>query len=205
LSSKASDDAKKIAEMFHKKNIPVYIARKQQFEQLCDTKTPQSILAVVHNLDYQLSLNSPIIILESISDPGNFGTIIRTADWFGINHIITGSNSVDKYNPKVIRSTMGSIFRCNIQYIEDLLPFLHKASGDYEIYGASLKAKMTIEECKPKKKFILIFGNEAKGISQDIQSQLHFAYKIIGKGKAESLNLAVSVGISLYHFANCIK
>lgn len=204
LSSKASEEAKNIAELFFQKKVPIYIARHKQYEQMCDTKSPQTILAVVHSTESKVSINSPLVVLDSVSDPGNFGTIIRTADWFGFRNIITGGYSVDKYNPKVIRSSMGSLFRCNVNYEADLYSFLKKKSSKYEIYGASLSGLQAIEECIPKKNFILVFGNEANGISEEIKTILNYEFKIEGKGSAESLNLAVSVGISLYHFAKYI-
>lgn len=201
LSSKANEEAKNIADLFFQKNVPIYVARHKQYEQMCDTKSPQTILAVVHTAESNISPNSPLIVLDSVSDPGNLGTIIRTADWFGFKNIITGGYSVDKYNPKVIRSTMGSLFRCNVNYEADLYSFLKKKTSKYEIYGASLNGMKAIEECHPQKFFILVFGNEANGISKEIKTLLHYEYKIVGKGSAESLNLAVSVGISLFHFA----
>jgi len=205
LKGNANYEAMQIAEKFYSRKIPVYIARKQQFEQLCETKSPQDILAVVKAIPNGLHLKDGVhsqnfIALDGIADPGNLGTIIRTADWFGFKHIILGGNSVDRFNGKSVRSSMGSLFRCSITNTVDLKCYLLENYKNFDFYGATLSAKIKIEEIKPIKKFGLIFGNESQGISKDLLSILTNEFLISGKGNAESLNVAVSVGVGCYYF-----
>lgn len=206
IRSSPIDDILALAGEFYKLNVPVYMARKKQFDGLCDTKTPQGILAVVNMEERGDTINEPFIALDGVSDPGNLGTIIRTADWFSIKHIILGENCADRFNPKVVRSTMGSMFRCRVSFKKDLASFVKEAAtnGGFEIYGATLETDHQIEDFKPAGKFGLVFGSEAHGISDPVKNELTKEFKIPGRGKAESLNVAVSVGISLFHFSKYI-
>jgi TrmH family RNA methyltransferase len=201
VRSGAKPETEEIAARYEAKGVPVYIARKQQFDQLCDTKSPQGIIAVVSMLEQEVYINEPFIALDGVADPGNLGTIVRTADWFGFKSIILGGSSVDKFNPKTVRSTMGSLFRCKIIQTDDLPGFLTEKYKGFEIYGATLEAGKMINEIKPPKKFGLVFGNEASGISDEVKQVLTSEFKIPGFGKAESLNVAISVGVALYHFS----
>lgn len=205
LRSGFSDESDKIIREYLKKGISVYISRKQQFDQLCETKTPQDMLAVVRYSEPSPVSTGSFVALDGISDPGNLGTIIRTADWFGFNNIILGDSSVDKFNSKTIRASMGSFFRTNIIQTENLLEYLKSGYSNYDIYGACLDSPVEIVEIKPDKNFGLVFGNESRGISKEIKTILTEKFIIKGYGKAESLNVAVSVGISLFHFSKFNK
>lgn len=189
-----------IVDKFSERGVPVYIAPKHQFEQLCDTKTPQGIIAVVNQKEQTFFPKESFIALDGIADPGNVGTIIRTADWFGIKQVVIGSECADGFNPKTVRSSMGSIFRVSVLYADDLAAFLKTKFKSVKTFGADLNAETLIEKVKPTKQYGLVFGNESKGISSEVSSVLSSTYKIPGIGEAESLNVAVSVGISLYHF-----
>jgi len=159
---------------------------------------PEDHLAIfkkreIKSFDY----NSLIIALESIRDPGNLGTIIRTCEWFGVKQIVCSKDSVDLYNPKVIQASMGSFSRININYL-DLKPFLQ--ASNLEIFGTALKGE-SIYGLKSKiNSGILIFGNEANGISKEL---LEIIDKKITIPKSknqqfpESLNLASSLSIFL--------
>lgn len=204
LKSNPKPEAVAIAEEFHRKKTPVYIARKQQFEQLCDTVSPQDIIAVVHSPDKQQIKSNSFIALDGINDPGNLGTIIRTADWFGFNKIILSADSADKFNSKTVRATMGSLFRLNIEQVEDLSLELSKNYVDYKIFAASLDGKEKLSDMAPKGKFGIVFGSEAHGISAKVLKEVDRHFIIPGYGGAESLNVAVSVGVSLYHFSKYI-
>lgn len=135
-----------------------------------------------------------VLLLDFLQDPGNMGTIIRTADAFGIKNILTINNCVNVYNEKVLRSTMGSIFRVNVTSIdiEDLRSLLKKG---YKLISTSPKGEK-IERCKFKT--ILALGNEANGVSEEVFRESFKRVKIPMKGKTESLNVAIAAGISIY-------
>lgn len=200
VSSNADESTLSLARKFYKKGIDVYIARRQQFVQLCDTQNPQDILAVVRAKQNDFILSFPLVVLDGVSDPGNFGTIIRTSDWFGVKTIVTSKDSVDKFNPKVIRGSMGSFFRVNVIQVDDLRDFLLDLKKRSKIFAASLKAKTTLEKIKFFGECVFLFGNEAVGISPEILNLADNEFLIKGSGAAESLNLAVSVGIVLYSY-----
>ncbi len=190
----------KIADQYSERGIPVYLAPKHQFEQLCDTKTPQGIISVVTTREQPIYQKDSFIVLDGVSDPGNLGTIIRTADWFGIKQIILGNECADGYNPKTVRSSMGSIFRVSMLTAENLPDFIKQNFKNAKLFGADVNATEEIGKMKPTKQYGLVFGNESKGISTEMKEVLTQSFKISGEGSAESLNVAVSVGISLYHF-----
>ena len=135
------------------------------------------------------------LALDGIQDPGNMGTIVRTADWFGITQIVASPDSVDCYNSKVVQSTMGSIARVNVYYqnIQDILQ-----QTTVRVFGARLTGK-NVYEMEKVKEGILIIGNESKGIRQDIISFIQDSITIPQTGNAESLNAAVATGILLSH------
>ena len=135
------------------------------------------------------------LLLDGIQDPGNLGTMIRTADWFGIQHLICGEGCVDCYNPKVIQSTMGSIFRMNINYTS-LGPFLSK-HRDIPVLASSLDGTPMDKADKPGRAFLII-GNESRGVSEALMKEASLKIRIPGGGEAESLNAAVAAGILLY-------
>ena len=143
-----------------------------------------------------LNKNRTLIALDEISDPGNLGNIIRTCDWFGVNHIICSKNSVDCYNPKVIQSSMGSLSRVNIIYT-DILKFLQ--SKNLPIYAADIEGQK-IGKSKISDKCIWLFGSESHGISQKIKKLVDISFTIPKYNqdvKTESLNLATSLAIIL--------
>ena len=190
-----------IAVQLSKLGAELFYSSEKQFKQISDTVTPQGILAVVKFPEIKQEILGNFIMLDGIADPGNFGTIIRTADWFGLRNIVIGNGTADHFSPKVIRSTMGSIFRCNIFQPNDLVEFLSPLSERYEIYGAILEGSVKLEECKPVKNFGLVFGSEPRGISPDVKKLISKEFIITGIGKAESLNVAVAAGISMFHFS----
>lgn len=200
-----SKETENLVNQYIVNGVTVYISRKQQFDQLCETKTPQDILAVVKMSEIKDKPEGPFIALDGISDPGNFGTIIRTADWFGFKNIILGNSSVDKFNSKTIRASMGSFFRTNIITAKNLKEYLKFNYDNYDIYGASLDAEDKMETIKPARNFGLVFGNESYGILPETTMILTKKFIISGYGKAESLNVGVSVGIALYYFSNFNK
>jgi len=140
--------------------------------------------------------NKISLMLDTIQDPGNLGSIIRCADWFGVHQIICSPDCVDVFNPKVVQSTMGSICRVQVIY-ENLVSYLLKHPS-IPVYAATLKGR-DITESSIIKEGIILIGNESKGIQPELLSMVKNHITIPRKGNAESLNAAVATGILLSH------
>jgi TrmH family RNA methyltransferase len=140
--------------------------------------------------------NKVSLMLDSIQDPGNLGTIVRCADWFGVQQIICSKDCVDIFNPKTVQSTMGSICRVQVVY-EDLLSFIRENTL-VPVYGATLQGDDVTRYAGVKEGFILI-GNESRGIQPELLATVNHRITIPRKGSAESLNAAVATGIILSH------
>lgn len=165
----------------------------KELERITHLSSPNKVLALVKIPELSLSINQSetILVVDGVNDPGNLGTIIRTADWYGINQIICSLNSVDCYNSKVIMSTMGSIFRTQITYT-NLSTFL--ATTQLPIYGALLEGE-SIYKTVFSNPSIIVMGSESHGISQELLPLITYPVTIPGAGKTESLNLGVSTGV----------
>ena len=180
----------------------IYITKKL-YNYLTEVKTPQGILAVIEkesnekNIDYTQEI---IVALDGIQDPGNLGTILRTVDSIGLTQILVSKDTADSYNPKVVRSTMGAIFRVKIIECEDLEETLKEIKKHkFEIVVTSLQTKNSIYDIDYNKKVIVI-GNEANGVQEKIQQLADKKVKIPMLGKTESLNASVATGIILYEY-----
>ena len=166
-----------------------------ELERISNLQTPNEVLIVAKQKELK---SSPILtgnltlMLDGIQDPGNLGTIIRTADWFGLEQIICSNDSADLYNPKVVQSTMGSILRVNCWY-QDLTTV---EFDQLPVYGALLEGTDLYGISKPKEGVIVI-GNESKGIREPLLSKITQPITILKTGEAESLNAAVAAGIIL--------
>jgi len=136
------------------------------------------------------------ILLDDVRDPGNLGTIIRLADWYGVGHVICSNESADLYNPKVINSTMGSFARVQVYYT-DLADYLSK--NNLPVYGTVLNGNSIYQEHLAEDALILM-GNESKGISDRLLQYVDHPVQIPGRGKAESLNVAIATAITLDNF-----
>lgn len=166
---------------------------EKELASISSLKTPNEVLAVVRQ-QYNVYRNKDLtIVLDGIQDPGNMGTIIRTADWFGIENIVCSSNCVDVYNPKVVQATMGSLFRVNIFY--KALDAFFEEHREHHVYGATLTGKSIYEQPLSAEKAILVLGNESKGISREIIPFITQSIKIPRYGSAESLNVAVAAAV----------
>lgn len=173
------------------------------FKYVTDTVNPQGVLVVLKMPEYNLKEelekeDGNILILDKIQDPGNMGTIIRSSNAFGVNVIICIKDTVDCYSPKVLRSTMGGILNTKIIYVEDY-SFLNvlKESG-YEIVATSLNANTSLETLNYKNKYAFAMGNEANGISKELENNSNISIKIPMEDKIESLNVSVATSIILY-------
>lgn len=188
---------------FDTKNTKIVTISNKIFNDISDVKTPQGILAVIKkNQNNQIETNSDYILaLDSLQDPGNMGTIIRTADSANINQIIINKTTVDPYSPKVIRSTMGAIYRTNIIEVEDLKATLKemKLKG-FQIITTDLKATQSIYDINYNNKKVVVIGNEANGVSQEILQTADKKVIIPMLGKTESLNASIAASIMIYEY-----
>ena len=173
---------------------------QKELSQISSMKNPPGIMALVKipNESFQISSNK-ILAVEDINDPGNLGTILRIADWFGIETVLCSEETVDEFNPKVIQSSMGSIFRTRLARV-DLTEKIEKLKAKgYSIVGAEMSGKKLDRDTIPQKA-VLVMGSESHGISPEIQKLLDFSVTIEKRGRAESLNVAVATGIILSYW-----
>jgi RNA methyltransferase, TrmH family len=170
---------------------------EDEMKKISSLSTPPPVLAVLRKPVWNRpeTFEGLTLLLDTIQDPGNLGTIIRTADWFGVKHIVCNKGSADCYNPKVIQSTMGSIFRMQIFY-EDIVTVI-ETHPSKPVLAASLEGKALTREEKWGDAFLVI-GNESGGIGPEILAKANRKILIPRKGNAESLNAAVATGILLY-------
>lgn len=163
--------------------------------RLSQLQTANQVIALVYKKDVQKTDYSKqlTLLLDGIQDPGNLGTIIRTADWFGIHHILVTEDTASMYNPKVIQSTMGSCFRVQVQVV-DIEQIL--SQNTLPVIGTLLSGKSIYEAVIPVTGFLVI-GNESKGIRPALQNLITHPVAIPKFGEAESLNAAVATGIVL--------
>ena len=171
---------------------------KNVFESISDTKTPQGIMAIVNIPTSKKITDKVVFALDTIQDPGNLGTIIRSLDAFGYKDLIISENTVDPYNPKVVRSTMGSILRLNINKVNLVVELNNYKKDGYKIIVTSLDTNKYINEIDFNDKQIIVIGNESNGVSKEIQKEADLKVKIPMKGKAESLNAAVATSLIAY-------
>ncbi len=180
-------------------------ATEKEIEQMSALKTPQGIIAIFRqhqatNLPTAGRQGEVILALDGIQDPGNIGTIIRTADWFGITDIVCSADTADCYNPKVVQATMGSLTRVHVHYT-DLVEWLGK-SANSDIYGTMLDGRNIYEETLSKPA-IIIMGNEGNGISPEVRRLVTHPLLIpsFRHGEhAESLNVGIATALTLAEF-----
>ena len=180
----------------------IYVTKKI-FKYISEVQEPQGILAVIekNNSNVEIDCTQDIIVaLDDVQDPGNLGTILRTVDSIGLTQILVSKGTADSYNPKVVRSTMGAIFRIKIIECEDLEKTLKEIKKHkFKVVVTSLQTENSIYEINYNKKVIVI-GNEAKGVEKNIQELADEKIKIPMLGKTESLNASVATGIVLYEY-----
>lgn len=179
--------------------IKLHQINDSDLARITTLSTPQNVLALVQfppakDIESSELIGSFTLALDGVQDPGNLGTIIRTADWFGIRQIICSEDCVEVYNPKVVQATMGSLARVKISYTD--LPVLLKKSK-VAVFGAMLNGE-PITETDFGTEGIIVLGNEGKGISDAVIKGVHRRVTIPGLGRTESLNVAVSASLFCY-------
>ena len=185
------DDADKVQKFREAEMVP-----KKDLKQMSSLTHPNGILGVFYMIEGEGNLNPDwVVVLDSVRDPGNLGTIIRLCDWFGIKYLVCSKDTVDCYNPKVLQATMGSIARVNIAYV-DLEEYLGKTN--LPVYGAYMDGE-SVYSSDLAEKGILVMGNEANGISDEVGEFIAKRISIpqFGSLSTESLNVATATAILL--------
>lgn len=173
------------------------IITEQELKQISSLSTPNKVLATLQIEDTSIDTSDFYLALDGIQDPGNMGTIIRLADWFGLNQLICSTDCVDCFNPKVVQATMGSLFRVQIHYV-NLNDFLSKQS--LPVYGAMLNGANVYQQSLSRKG-ILLMGNEGNGIRKELLPLITYPLTIPRFGHAESLNVSMATSILLSEFS----
>ena len=188
----------------NKANAIYEVVADNVFKSVSDTQTPQGIMAVVAMPEYSLSEllsgnNTHLLILESIQDPGNLGTMVRTGEGAGVTGVIMNKITVDLFNPKTIRSTMGSIYRVPFYVTEDLAVTMKELQAKgIALYAAHLKGEHAYDEEDYTKACGFLIGNEGNGLSDEIANLADTYIKIPMEGQVESLNAAISATLLMY-------
>lgn len=184
--------------------VPAEVVTETELGKISALKNPSEVVAVVEKPEYKLPdpnhIRNYILALDNLRDPGNMGTIIRTADWFGIHDIICSKETVDSFNPKVVQATMGSLARVRVHHIS-LTDFFIKKPEDLKVFGATLTGNPIDSASKPGKGILLI-GSEAHGISEVLYPFIDEQIRIPSAkdSGAESLNAAVATALVCYEF-----
>lgn len=176
-------------------------------KSISDTITTQGIIAICKIEDKVLDVNKyrKVLILDKVQDPGNLGTIIRTADAFDFDCIILGKGTTSLYGQKVIRSTQGSNFHIDCFDNVDLVSLIDEMP-DFNIFATSLKADKYIEQLNDiSRKIAVVFGNEGSGVSEEILQKVNNLLKISMPGRAESLNVSIAAGIVMHYISTNLK
>ncbi len=181
------------------------------FGKISDTVTPQGILGVVRMPEYSMEeilsgQRGMFLLLDDLRDPGNLGTIIRTGEGAGISGVILSRESVDIFNPKTVRATMGSVFRVPFLYVEDLPQTICKMRDrGISVYGTSMEGSVVYDGIDYRRPTGIVIGNEANGISEAVLNTLSGRIRIPMQGQLESLNAAVAAAVVMYEAARQIR
>jgi len=198
-----SNTESSITKLLEKYCCKAYVVTDKLFKDIADTITPQGVLAIVpiqkRLLEDLLTEQGLYVVLDGIRDPGNMGTIIRTADAAGFTGIIIAPGCVDPYNPKTLRATMGSVFHIPLCIVEDIdITYNMLKKSGVQIYASSLDTETNLYSADMKKGTALVIGSEADGISIASQKAADLLLKVPMPGRSESLNAAVAAGIMIY-------
>ena len=204
ISESLSEDRELLEEA---EKLPHEIVSDAVFRQMSDTQTPQGILTVLKTPEYRLEEildreNPLLMVLEDLQDPGNAGTIFRTGEGAGISGVLLTRNCVDITNPKVIRSTMGSVYRMPFVYVEDVASLSEAfRSRSIRTYAAHLQGKNTYDKEDYTQGSAFFIGNEGKGLTEEAAWTADTWIRIPMSGQVESLNAAMAAGILMYEAA----
>lgn len=202
LMTESAGEVLRLAQAVHCELLEV---SSDELKKLSETVTPQGIVGVVvarpQFLDSALSAEAHrclVVVLDDVADPGNVGTILRTCDWFGVDAVVLSKLSVEIFNPKVVRSAMGSLFHLPICIDADLSSFLKSAkTKGFEIIATAIEGGRMLPEINFPEKTIMVFGNEAHGVSPAIAQLADRLMTIPKHGRAESLNVAIASGVAI--------
>ena len=202
-----------VSESFLKNNSQVLqeiqyeVVKDSIFSDLSDTKTPQGILAIAKQYEYQLddlwkNKTPLLLILDTIQDPGNLGTMVRAGEAAGVSGILMNQETVDIYNPKVIRSTMGSLYRIPFYYSSDLIRDIRQVKRhNIQLYAAHLEGNISYDRMDYRGGTGFLIGNESKGLCKEVADTADGYIKIPMCGQVESLNAAIASSILLFEAA----
>ena len=177
---------------------------EEVFRKMSDTQTPQGVLTVLQRPEYRLEellkQEKPLfVVLEDLQDPGNLGTIVRTGEGAGITGVIMSSQTVDIFNPKVIRATMGSIYRVPFVYVESITETIGKMqNAGIHTFAAHLKGEKYYDSFSFREPTAFLIGNEGNGLKKETADIADFYLKIPMEGKVESLNAAIATSLLMY-------
>ncbi len=206
FSEEAMSRNKILKQKLESKKIPITITASKDFEKFSNDKTPSQVAALVERKQVEIDkiFSLPVkrlLILQDISDPGNLGTIIRSADWFGVNGIICDESTVELTNPKVIKGSMGSIFHLPIVENVELTTFCKTLqTKGIKIFSTSTDGN-EISKISFPENCAIVFGNESSGVSDQLHKLANDIIAIPKLGNAESLNVSIAASIILYEWA----
>ncbi len=193
------------------KEFPYETVSDQVFRQLSGTVTTQGILGIVKQPSYSITdilddKKHIWLLLDDIRDPGNLGTIMRTAEGAGMSAVIMGKGTADLFNPKTVRSTMGAIFRMPFVYVDDITEIIQQIKDNgYSVYGTAMKGSITYDMADYTKGAGIVIGNEANGIQDSVLECITGSINIPMDGKLESLNAAVAAAVVMYEAARQVR
>jgi len=183
-------------------DVPITYVTRPILKKLSNTESPSNVMAVVSKRKENKNIGEKILILDHIQDPGNLGTIIRSAVAFNIDTIVCSKDTVDLYNPKVVRSNQGMMFHINI-ITRDIVPFIKELKdNDYKIIGTKVTNGKDVKDASIYSHFALVIGNEGKGISNEVDELCDEYLYIKMSNLCESLNASVAASILMYEINN---
>ena len=191
-------DAERIEEFTLPANVPAFTMPAHVLAAVSDTKTPQGIAAIVRMADVPVN-GKRLVAMDGVQDPGNVGTIIRTADAAGFDGVLLSNQCADVFSPKVLRATMGSIFRMGIRVTEDLPGALQTLVQEgASVLSSQLDGEPFYQRSALNERFVLVIGSEGNGVTDEVKAVATHKVKLPMRGGAESLNAAVAAGIMMY-------
>ena len=191
-------DAQRMNEFRLPADKPVFAMPGHVLAAVCDTKTPQGVAAVVRMTEMPLN-GKRLVAMDGVQDPGNVGTIIRTADAAGFDGVILSAQCADVFSPKVLRATMGSVFRMGVRVTEDLPGLLAGLVEEgASVLSSQLDGEPFYQHSPLNERFVLVIGSEGNGVTDEVKAVATHRVKLPMRGGAESLNAAVAAGIMMY-------